>query len=200
MIRTGPRDPHDRLDPDADPMADDRIAESVLELPAYGRACYRLQPRADVLLELAHLGIRLSEAGFLLRAVERKAADDPPPLRGLSRDLDAWVFAVYGVLDALAHVLVAHAAVETSDEVKFPLLGRILGPGHPLAARLADVLAESWFVELRALRNLVNYRPVLDVPARWPSPAWRDWRAIHDAVCALTTDVLDALPGPPGDD
>ena len=152
--------------------------------------------RPTVATASIYLGIKLSEANRLALAVEKGALLLPRQanilreyLLGwarLSQDVDAFMFTVYGALDALAQVLVAVYAVAPTEEVKFPALGRLLAdaPAESGAARVGAAVAETldapWYRDLRRLRNLVNYRAVLPaapggaLPLQQASARWAD--------------------------
>jgi hypothetical protein len=156
-----------------------------------------------------YLAVKLSDAGRYALAVEigartlpRKANALREYLQGwvrLSMDLDAYVFATYGALDALAHVVVAVQAIRTDEEVKFPLLPGILAASGAepasvaLGERIADTLAAPWYRELRYLRNLINYRSVLPAAPRGGLPLGQP-RAPWLAPPLAALNRLDALP------
>ncbi len=122
------------------------------------------------------LGVKLTEADDYRR---RLAALDVtrlgiPAQRAFSRDLDAFVFVTYGGLDAFCNVVAAVAETHPPREIKFPLLASILAEDVPqpdrwtlFAGWLETLYRAPWYIEVRRLRNVINYGSVLAAPLNW---------------------------------
>ena len=93
----------------------------------------------------------------------------------ISREADAFIFAIYGALDAYTQVSAVVAGVATDREIKFPQLSRLLAEESrspdqwdELRIWLETIYRARWFVDLRSIRNEVNYRSVLPFPLKKP--------------------------------
>jgi hypothetical protein len=142
---------------------------------------------------LLFLGVKLTEADDYR---SRLAAVDVTRLglsaqRAFSRDLDAFVFATYGGLDAFCHVVAAVAEAHTPREIKFPLLASILAEDVRQPARwtrvagwLETLYRAPWYIEVRRLRNVINYGSVLAAPLTWPPDhqCVTQWLTTYDQV------------------
>jgi hypothetical protein len=159
------------------PIADPRLLPKFSGLPNYAAAWRRWGAQAEVARPLLFLGVKLTEADdYRSRlAVVDITRLGIPAQRAFSRDLDAFVFVTYGSLDAFCHVVAAVAETHTHREIKFPLLASILAedvrqPGRwtRLAGWLETLYRAPWYIELRRLRNVINYGSVLAAPLTWP--------------------------------
>jgi hypothetical protein len=174
-------------------MADPRVLPKFSGLPNYAAAWRWWGAQAEVACPLLFLGVKLTEADDYRR---RLAAVDVtqlgiPAQRAFSRDFDAFVFVTYGVLDAFSHVVAAVAEAHTPREIKFPLLTSILAEDVRQPARwthvsgwLETLYRAPWYVEVRRLRNVINYGSVFAAPLTWP-PAPQcvtQWLATYDRV------------------
>jgi hypothetical protein len=101
------------------------------------------------------------------------------------------VFVTYGVLDAFCHIVAAVAEARTHREIKFPLLTSILAEDVRQPARwtqfsgwLETLYRAPWYLEVRRLRNVINYGSVLAVPLHWPPDPQcvTQWLATYDRV------------------
>src|SRR5262245_52649017 len=155
------------------PMADPRPLPKFSALPNYAAAWRRWGAQAEVAHPLLYLGVKLTEADDYR---SRLAAVDVtqlgiPAQRAFSRDLDAFVFVTYGGLDAFCHVVAVVAESHTHREIKFPLLASILAEDvrQPdrctrVAGWLETLYRAPWYIEVRRLRNIINYGSVLAAP------------------------------------
>ena len=175
------------------PLADPRVLPKVSALANYAAAWRRWGVQAEVARPLLCLGVKLTEADDYRRRLT--AVDvtrlDIPAQRAFSRDLDAFVFVTYGGLDALCHVVAAVAEAHTPREIKFPLLAGILAEDVRQPARwtrvaswLETLYRAPWYLDVRRLRNILNYGSVLAAPLTWPpeTPCVRQWLATYDRV------------------
>jgi hypothetical protein len=175
------------------PMADPRVLPTFYALPNYAATWRQWGARAEVACPLLLLGVKLTEADDYRRRLA--AVDvtrlDLPAQRAFSRDLDAFVFVTYGGLDAFSQVVAAVAEAHTPREIKFPLLASILAEDVRQPDRWAQVSGwletlyrASWYIEVRHLRNVINYGSVLGAPLTWPpDPQWvAQWLATYDRV------------------
>ena len=175
------------------PIADPRVLPTCSDLPNYAAAWRRWSAQAEVACPLLFLGVKLTEADDYCRRLA--AVDvtrlDIPAQRAFSRDLDAFVFVTYGGLDALSQVVAAVAEAHTPREIKFPLLASILADDVRQPARWTQVAGwletlyrAPWYVEVRRLRNVINYGSVLTAPLTWPpDPQYvRQWLATYNRV------------------
>jgi hypothetical protein len=157
--------------------------------------------QAEVARPLMFLGVKLTEADDY----RRRLADvdvtrlGRPAQRAFSRDLDAFVFVTYGALDALSQMVAAVARAHTQREIKFPLLASILTEDvrQPerwarFAGWLETVYLAPWYVDVRRLRNIINYGSVLSAPLDWPPDAHevRQWLSAYDWVLATVEHGL----------
>src|SRR4029450_4240199 len=109
-------------------IADPRLRLTFDRLPHYVKAWQRWADHPAVVRALIFLGGKLTESDYLpgfLARVHLKHLGIPEQC-AFSRDLDAFVFVAYGVLDALSHIVAEVAEVQTTREIKFPLIARIL--------------------------------------------------------------------------
>ena len=168
-------------------LIDSRLTAYLERLPKYHshmlnlRAAAAVNKRTASILEAhAYLGIKLCESNRWLGRLSQLAAtlsnvegkSEARRLQSLSSQADAFLFATYGGLDALAQEIVAVHTFEPTEEVKFPALERMLREScdHPgaceaLRAQLSRTCDASWFRDLRRLRNLVNFRSLLATTA-----------------------------------
>ena len=174
-------------------MADPRVLPKFSGLPNYAAAWRRWGAQAEVARPLLFLGVKLTEADDYRR---RLAALDVtrlgiPAQRAFSRDLDAFVFVTYGGLDAFCNVVAAVAETHTPREIKFPLLASILAEDVPQPDRwtlcagwLETLYRAPWYIEVRRLRNVINYGSVLAAPLTWPPDPQcvRQWLVTYDRV------------------
>jgi hypothetical protein len=150
---------------------------------------------------LIFLGVKLTEADDF----RRRLADvdvtqlDIPKQRAFSRDLDAFVFVAYGALDALSQVVAAVADTHTQREIKFPLLASILTEDvrQPqrwarFAGWLETLYRAPWYIDVRRLRNIINYGSVLAAPLTWPPDAHEvtQWLSTYERVLATVEHGL----------
>jgi hypothetical protein len=175
------------------PIADPRVLPTCSDLPNYAAAWKRWGSQAEVACPLLFLGVKLTEADDYRRRLA--AVDvtrlDIPAQRAFSRDFDAFVFVTYGGLDALSQVVAAVAEAHTPREIKFPLLASILADDVRQPARwtqvsgwLETLYRAPWYVEVRRLRNVINYGSVFAAPLTWPPDPQcvRQWLATYDRV------------------
>ena len=161
---------------------------------------------------LSYLGIRLGDAQYYLQRLTRMCSQHASQRaavsqREFSRSADAYIFTVYGVLDAYSQLVVAAAGISTQHEIKFPLLATILEEQERdttawdgLLKWLKAIYCSEWYVELRRLRNVVNSRSVIDSPFRWEQAVTaHDWEVhLQEALAVLQQggellgEVLDA--------
>jgi hypothetical protein len=193
-------------------LRDPRLTAYVELLPRYRALLQQLAASDERGTAVLYLGIKLCAGKRYLNAVTRgyralqhlRAEDPGYPRRWarLADDIDSFVFAAYGALDALAQLIVTAYAVEAAEEVKFPALARILAAAPASAAAavreyVAATCAAPWFRDLRRLRNLINYRSVLPAvpwtgaPAADPAAYRGPWPAPPSPALAS----LEALPG-----
>ena len=116
-----------------------------------------------------------------------------------SRNLDAFIFITYGVLDALSQLVAEVARAQTQREIKFPLIASILAEDvcqperwSRLRIWIEQVCRSPWYIEVRRLRNVVNYGSVLSAPLNWPPDAQcvSQWLAIYDRVMETAEEGL----------
>jgi hypothetical protein len=174
-------------------MADLRVLPKFYDLSNYAAAWKRWGAQAEVARPLLFLGVKLTEADDYrsrLAAVDVTRLDVPAQ-RAFSRDCDAFVFVTYGGLDAFSQVVAAVAEAHTPREIKFPLLASILAEDVRQPARwtqvsrwLETLYRAPWYVEVRRLRNVINYGSVFTAPLTWPpDPQWvTQWLATYDRV------------------
>ena len=174
-------------------IEDPRLLPKLSCLPHYAAAWKRWGEQAEVARTLSFLGVKLTEADYY----RSRLADvdvtrlDIPEQRAFSRDLDAFVFVTYGALDAFCQIVAAVAEAHTQREIKFPLLADILAEDVRQPARwtrfagwLETLYLAPWYIELRRLRNVINYGSVLSVPLYWPpdTHAVTQWLTTYDRV------------------
>jgi hypothetical protein len=193
-------------------IEDPRLLPTLLRLPQYAAAWRQWGEHTEVGRSLIFLGVKLTEAeDYRRRLAEVDVARlGIPAQRAFSRDLDAFVFVTYGALDALSQVVAAVAEAHTQREIKFPLLSGILAEDvrQPerwarFAGWLETLYLAPWYVDVRRLRNLINYGSVLSAPLNWPPDAHevRQWLSTYDRVLATVEHglalVLEAEPRSP---
>ena len=175
------------------PMVDPRVLPKFSDLPNYAAAWRRWRAQAEVARPLLFLGVKLTEADdYRCRlAAEDVRRLDIPAQRAFSRDFDAFVFVTYGGLDAFSQAVAAVAEAHTPREIKFPLLASILAEDVRQPDRWAQVSAwletlyrAPWYVEVRCLRNVINYGSVFAAPLTWPPEPQcvTQWLATYDRV------------------
>jgi hypothetical protein len=151
-----------------------------------------------------YLGIKLTDADNYrsrLTPVDLKQVSIPDQC-AFSRDLDAFVFVTYGVLDALSQIVAGVAEARTQREIKFPLIASILAEDvrqperwDRFRAWIAQVYRSPWYIEVRRLRNVINYGSVLPAPLNWPPETHcvLQWLASYDQVMATAEQGLALL-------
>jgi hypothetical protein len=101
------------------------------------------------------------------------------------------VFVTYGSLDAFCQIVAQVAEARTKQEIKFPLIASILAEDvrqperwSPLIHWVEQVYVSPWYIDVRRLRNVINYGSVLSVPLNWPPDAdgVTLWLATYDRV------------------
>jgi hypothetical protein len=97
------------------------------------------------------------------------------------------VFVTYGVLDAFSQIVAEVAEVQTKREIKFPLIACILTEDSCQPERwdrfkhwIEQVYRSPWYIEVRRLRNVINYGSVLSAPLGHQRPivCRSGWRAM----------------------
>ena len=175
------------------PMADPRVLPKFSALSNYAAAWRRWGAQAAVARPLLFLGVKLTEAdNYRSRlAVVDVTRLDMSVQRAFSRDFDAFVFVTYGALDAWCHVVAAVTEARTPREIKFPLLASILAEDVPqpdrwtrVAGWLETLYRAPWYLEVRRLRNVINYGSVFAAPLTWPPDPQcvTQWLATYDRV------------------
>jgi hypothetical protein len=185
-------------------IEDPRPLPTLLRLPHYAAAWKRWGAQAEVARSLIFLGVKLTEADdYRRRLVDVDVTRlGTPEQRAFSRDLDAFVFVTYGALDALSQIVAAVAAAHTQREIKFPLLASILAEDvrQPerwarFAGWLETLYLAPWYIDVRRLRNVINYGSVLSAPLTWPPDTHgvTQWLATYDRVLATVEHGLGLL-------
>lgn len=176
-------------------------------LPHYARAWERWGDYPDVARTLIFLGVKLTDADHFrgcLAHLDVKRLSIPEQ-RTFSRDLDAFVFVTYGVLDALSQIVAEVTETQTKREIKFPLIARILAEDVRQPERwnrfrnwIEQVYLSPWYIEVRRLRNVINYGSVLSAPLNWPPEAHcvSQWLASYDRVIETAEQGLALLLEP----
>jgi len=174
-------------------IEDPRLLLQFDRLPQYATAWERWGNHPEVARSLMYLGIKLTDADHFrsrLTPVDLKQLSIPEQC-AFSRDLDAFVFVTYGVLDALSQIVAEVAEARTTREIKFPLIARILAEDvrqperwDRFRAWIEQVYRSPWYIDVRRLRNVINYGSVLPAPLNWPPEAqWvSQWLATYDRV------------------
>jgi hypothetical protein len=156
---------------------------------------------------LIFLGVKLTDADHFrscLAHVDVKRLSLPEQ-RAFSRDLDAFVFVTYGVLDAFSQIVAEVAEVQTKREIKFPLIASILAEDVRQPERwnrfrnwIEQVYLSPWYIDVRRLRNVINYGSVLSAPLNWPPEARcvSQWLATYDRVMETAEHGLALLLDP----
>lgn len=162
---------------------DPRLTREIMKLPIYRRASELWKEKKTVSRALIFLGTKLGDANHfcdrLAKLTEEINSSNRPATpvrwRTVSREADAFIFAVYGALDAYTQVAALIAGVATDREIKFPQLARLLAEESRVPVRwvelrkwLEKTYRARWFVALRRMRNEVNYRNVLPYPLKQP--------------------------------
>jgi hypothetical protein len=186
---------------------DPRLLSKFDCLPNYAKAWERWGDHLDVARPLIGLGVKLADADHFrgcLAYVDIKRLSIPDQ-RAFSRDLDAFVFVTYGVLDAFCQIVAQVAEAQTKREIKFPLIASILAEDVRQPERwsqlrnwIEQIYLSSWYIEVRRLRNVINYGCVLPAPLDWPSDAYdvMQWLAIYDRVMDTVDHGLALLLEP----
>lgn len=177
-------------------VPDPRLSSYLRTLPQYSAVLdYAVDQaphdeRARRLLEPhVYLGLKLGDSQCWLEHITRAArrlghAIDTGDLtngrrpasayrfRILSAQVDAFLCATYGALDALSRVIAAAHSFVPDEEVTFLSIERVLQTGcthahgcRVLRAELVVTYEARWFSDLRRLRSLVNFRSVLATSA-----------------------------------
>ena len=165
------------------PSADPRLTRRISYLPVYRQACERWVEDETTSRSLVFLGAKVQDANHYCNHLtrwtlqmnsSRKVASTAIWER-ISREADAFIFAIYGALDAYTQVSAVVTGVSTDREIKFPQLARLLSEESrapeqwdELRTWLETVYRAPWFVDLRGIRNEVNYRSVLPFPLQEP--------------------------------
>lgn len=188
-------------------IEDPRSLSNFDSLPNYAKARERWGDNPDVARTLIFLGVKLADADYFrscLAHVDVKRLSIPDQ-RAFSRDLDAFIFVTYGGLDAFSQIVAEVAQAQTKREIKFPLIASILAedvsqPDHWNLLRngIEQVYLSPWFIEVRRLRNVINYGSVLSAPLNWPPDAHcvTQWLAIYDLVIDTAEHDLALLLAP----
>jgi hypothetical protein len=188
-------------------IADPRLLLKFDRLPHYVKAWQRWADHPDVVRALIFLGVKLTDADHFrgcLARVDVKQLGIPEQC-AFSRDLDAFVFVAYGVLDALSQIVAEVAEVQTTREIKFPLIARILAEDRRQPERwdrfrhwIEQVYRLPWYIEVRRRRNVINYGSVLSAPLNWPPEAHcvSQWLASYDRVIETAEQGLALLLEP----
>ncbi len=189
---------------------DPRLMKWFLRLPPYRRAYERWNEDRAVAHAVVFLSLKLADADYFCGRLEKTTTDaetsekplTPAQWRTFSREADAFIFAVYGALDAFTQVAATVAGVKTDEEIKFPLLARLLAEQSQQPDRwvklqgwLKNTYRAYWFRDLRRLRNEVNYRSVLPYPLKRPlrlsGPL--EWPTTHAHVVETVQGGLSLL-------
>ena len=188
-------------------LKDPRPLPKFDRLPHYARTWERWGSHPDVARTLIFLGVKLTDADHFrscLAHVDVKRLSLPEQ-RAFSRDLDAFVFVTYGVLDAFSQIVAEVAEVQTKQEIKFPLIASILAEDirqpdrwSQLRSWVEQVYLSAWYIEVRRLRNVINYGSVLPAPLNWPPNAHcvTQWLATYDRVIDTVEHGLALLLEP----
>ena len=188
-------------------IEDPRPLAKFARLPNYAKAWRRWGDHADVARTLIWLGVKLTDADYYrsrLAHVEVKRLSIPNQ-RAFSRDLDAFVFVTYGVLDAFSQIVAKVTEAQTKREIKFPLLASMLAEDvrQPdrwtlLTGWIEQIYLSPWYIEVRRLRNVINYGSVLSAPLTWPPDAHcvSQWLASYDRVMETAEHGLALLLEP----
>lgn len=188
-------------------IEDPRLPLKFDRLPHYARAWEPWGDHPDVARALIFLGVKLTDADHFrgcLTRVDVKQLSIPEQC-AFSRDLDAFVFVAYGGLDAFSQIVAAVAEVQTEREIKFPLIARILAEDSRQPVRwerfrhwIEQVYQSPWYIELRRLRNVINYGSVLGAPLNWPPEPHcvSPWLASYDRVMETAEQGLALLLDP----
>jgi hypothetical protein len=128
---------------------------------------------SDVVRTLIFLGVKLTDADHFrgcLAHVDVQQLGIPEQC-AFSRDLEAFVFVAYGVLDAFSQLVAEVAEVQTTREIKLPLITRILAEDRRQPERwerfrhwIEQAYRLLWYIDVRRLRNVINYGSVLSAP------------------------------------
>ena len=176
-------------------------------LPNYATAWKRWGDQPAIARALIFLGVKLTDADHFrscLAHVDLKRLSIPDQCT-FSRNLDAFVFVTYGVLDALSQIVAEVTEAKTQREIKFPLIASILAedvgqPAHwnRLRTWIEQVCRSSWYIEVRRLRNVINYGSVLSAPLNWPPDAQcvSQWLVTYDRVIETAEQGLSLLLEP----
>jgi hypothetical protein len=174
-------------------IEDPRLLSKFDRLPNTAKAWERWGDHPDVARPLIWLGVKLTDADYFrgcLAHVDVKRLSIPDQ-RVFSRDLDAFVFVTYGVLDAFCQIVAQVTEAQTKREIKFPLIASILAEDvrqpdrwSRLRGWIEQVYLSPWYIEVRRLRNVINYGSVLSTPLNWPPDAHcvTQWLTTYDRV------------------
>ena len=185
-------------------IEDPRLLLQFDRLPHYATAWEVWGTHPEVARSLIYLGIKLTDADDYrsrLTPVDIKQLSIPDQC-AFSRDLDAFVFITYGVLDALSQIVAGVAEARTKREIKFPLIASILTEDvrrperwDRFRAWIEQVYRSPWYIDVRRLRNAINYGSVLPAPLNWPPEAqWvSQWLATYDRVMETAEQGLALL-------
>ena len=188
-------------------IEDPRLLRKFDRLPHYEKAWQRWGDHPDVVRALIFLGVKLTDADHFRGCLARVDVQQLgiPEQCAFSRDLDAFVFVAYGVLDALSHIVAEVTEVQTTQEIKFPLIAHILAEDRRQPERwdrfrqwIEQVYRLPWYIEVRRLRNVINYGSVLSTPLTWPPEAHcvSQWLASYDRVIETAEQGLALLLEP----
>ena len=188
-------------------IEDPRPLPNFDRLPNYAKAWERWGDNPDVARTLIFLGVKLTDADYFrscLAHVDVKRLSIPEQ-RAFSRDLDAFVFVTYGALDAFSQIVAEVAEAQTKREIKFPFIASILAEDIRQPERwnrfrnwIEQVYLSPWYIEVRRLRNVINYGSVLSTPLNWPPDAHcvSQWLATYDRVIDTAEQGLSLLLEP----
>lgn len=176
-------------------------------LPYYARAWQRWGDDPKVSRSLIFLGVKLTDADYFRGCLANVDVQQLGTTErcAFSRDLDAFVFVAYGVLDAFSQIVAEVAEVRTTQEIKFPLIAHILAEDshHPerwdrFRAWIEGVYRSPWYIDVRRLRNVINYGSVLSAPLNWPPEAHclSQWLTSYERVMATAEQGLALLLEP----
>ena len=188
-------------------IEDPRPLPTFDRLPHYARAWERWGTHPEVARNLIYLGVKLTDADYFRSYLAHVDVNrlSIPEQRAFSRDLDAFVFVTYGVLDALSQIVAEVAEAQTKREIKFPLIASILAEDvrqperwNPFRDWIEQVYLSPWYIDVRRLRNIINYGSVLSAPLNWPPEAHcvTQWLATYDRVMATAEHGLSLLLEP----
>jgi hypothetical protein len=123
----------------------------------------------------------------------------------LSAKLCVTKWPTFGFSHTFSQIVAEVAKVQTTREIKFPLIARILAEDRRQPERwdrfrhwIEQVYRLPWYIEVRRLRNVINYGSVLSAPLNWPPEAHcvSQWLASYDRVIETAEQGLALLLEP----